>query len=85
MSRREQDRKIHMHEYDDNWKCSCGFRLVTELDQETWVVNVKACVTPDGERVSLGDSPRAEEGTAKQTRKRKSTAKLLPSINQSGF
>ena len=75
MSRREQDtRKIHMHQYDDNWQCRCGFRLITELDQETGIVNVKACVTPEGETLSLGDSQRATEGTTKQSRKRKPNA-----------
>jgi len=54
MSRRKRD--LHMHEYDENWKCQCGFRLVTEFDQKTKLLDVKGCVTAEGETVAFAKS-----------------------------
>jgi hypothetical protein len=42
-----------MHEYDDDWKCKCGFQLITDIDPETGRMNVKAYVTPNGRTVAL--------------------------------
>jgi len=42
-----------MHEYDDNWQCRCGFRLITDSQAGGAVVNIKAFVTPEGETVAL--------------------------------
>ena len=42
-----------MHEYDDDWKCKCGFRLITDIDPQTGRMNVKAYVTPNGKTVAL--------------------------------
>ena len=68
MTRRTPD--VHMHEYDDDWKCKCGFRLITHIDPQTGRMNVKAYVTPDGKTVALqehsGDSStrRRSKGSA---------------------
>ena len=53
MPKRDPDGKVHMHVYDDNWRCSCGFRLITDSDPKTAVVNIKAFVTPNGQTVAL--------------------------------
>jgi len=61
-----------MHEYDDNWKCACGFRLVTEANPNTTIVNIKAFVTPDGQTIQLRDSEKSEtEESTKPTKKKK--------------
>jgi hypothetical protein len=71
MPKRDQDGKVHMHEYDDNWKCRCGFRLITESDPATAVVNIKAFVTPDGETVALRDRVENQtDATAKPAKKK---------------
>jgi len=53
MAKREKEGKVHMHEYDDNWQCKCGFRLITDTQGGGAVVNIKAYVTPDGQKVAL--------------------------------
>jgi hypothetical protein len=72
MPKRDQNGKVHMHEYDDNWQCRCGFRLITESDPKTSVVNIKAFVTPDGQTVALrGSEENQTDATAKPARKKK--------------
>jgi hypothetical protein len=53
MAKREKEGKVHMHEYDDNWQCRCGFRLITDSQAGGAVVNIKAFVTADGQTVAL--------------------------------
>jgi hypothetical protein len=55
-----------MHEYDDNWRCKCGYRLIADYDQKTGRMNVKAYVTPEGETVPLGESSRRSEKPVRQ-------------------
>ena len=75
MPKRDPDGKVHMHEYDDNWKCRCGFRLITESDPKTAVVNIKAFVTPNGETMALRSNQENQtdqtDATAKQAKKKK--------------
>jgi len=65
MPKRDKEGKVHMHEYDDNWRCACGFRLVTESDSDTSIVNIKAFVTPDGKTMPLRETEKSQpvEGT----------------------
>ena len=49
---------VHMHEYDENWLCKCGCRLITEFDPQTRNLIVKACVTPEGETVLIDEKNR---------------------------
>jgi hypothetical protein len=73
MSKRDKEGKVHMHEYDENWKCSCGFRLIIDPKSEAAVVNIKAFVTPNGETVELRSGKESEtDATAKPSRKKKS-------------
>ena len=61
----------HMHEYDDEWKCKCGYRLVAELDAKTGRLNVKACVTPEGEKIPFGENAlwsEKQKGRAKRAK-----------------
>ena len=53
MAKRDKEGKVHMHEYDDNWQCKCGFRLITDTQGGGAVVNIKAFVTPEGQTVAL--------------------------------
>ena len=72
MPNRDPDGKVHMHEYDDNWKCRCGFRLITESDPKTAVVNIKAFVMPNGETMALrGNEENQTDTTTKQAKKKK--------------
>jgi hypothetical protein len=57
----------HMHDYDDNWKCKCGHRLVTDLDQKTGRLNVRACVTREGKIIPFGEN--VAEDTEKPVRR----------------
>jgi len=57
MPRRSSDE--HLHEYDDKWQCKCGFRLIMETDEKTGRMKVKACMTPDGKTIPMGE--KAEE------------------------
>jgi len=68
MPRRE--REPHMHEYDDNWQCKCGFRLITDLDSKGGWVQVKACVTSNGKITPLG----ADAGMTMKEKPRRVTA-----------
>jgi len=43
-----------MHEYDDNWQCKCGFRLITDLDSKSGWIQVKAFVSSNGKVRPLG-------------------------------
>lgn len=56
----------HMHEYDENWQCKCGYRLIANYDQKTGRMSVKAYVTPDGETVPLGETSRTSEKPTRQ-------------------
>ncbi len=61
-----------MHDYDDEWKCKCGYRLVAELDAKTGRLNVKACVTPEGEKIPFGENAlwsEKQKGHAKRTKR----------------
>ncbi len=49
---------VHMHEYDENWQCKCGCRLITEFDPQTRNLIVKAYVTPEGETVLIDEKNR---------------------------
>jgi hypothetical protein len=49
---------MHIHEYDGNWQCKCGFRLITEFDVESQRLIVKAYVTLEGKTVPLGEEDR---------------------------
>ena len=61
-----------MHEYDDDWKCRCGFRLITESDPKTAVVNIKAFVTPNGETMALRSTEENQTDTnVKEAKKKK--------------
>ncbi len=66
MSRRNRD--VHVHEYDENWRCRCGFRLITEFDEKTRVLNVRGYVTSEGETVTFSKSE--YENMPKRTTKR---------------
>jgi len=59
---------VHMHEYDENWRCKCGCRLITEFDPQTRNLIVKAYVTPEGETVLMGEKNR--EATRQKARSR---------------
>jgi hypothetical protein len=69
MAKRDREGKGHMHEYDDNWQCRCGFRLVTEPDSNSAIVKIKAFVTPEGQTVALreGEGNRTEDQAEDQT------------------
>ena len=69
MAKRDREGKGHMHEYDDNWQCSCGFRLITEPEPNTAIVKIKAFVTPEGQTVALseGESNQTEDQTEDET------------------
>ena len=58
----------HMHDYDDNWKCKCGYRLVADLDERTGRLNEKACITPEGETIPFGEGDEDAEKTPRNRR-----------------
>ena len=71
MPKRDKEGKVHMHVYDDNWKCACGFRLVTESGSDTSIVNIKAFVTPDGKTIPLREAEKSESEEDSKPGKRK--------------
>jgi len=64
MPRRSSDE--HLHEYDDQWQCKCGFRLIMEIDEKTGRMRVKACMTPDGKTISMGDKTEEKRSDSKR-------------------
>ena len=55
--------KEHLHEYNDDWKCKCGQKLVVEtLDGK---IRVKGFVAPDGKFVPISETRGAVEGERK--------------------
>jgi hypothetical protein len=46
--------KEHLHEYDENWKCKCGQRLV--VDVSNGEVKVKGFMTPGDKFVPLSEA-----------------------------
>jgi len=71
MPKREKEGKVHMHVYDDNWKCACGFRLVTESGSDNSIVNIKAFVTPEGETIPLREAGKIEGDEEPKSGKKK--------------
>jgi hypothetical protein len=46
--------KEHLHEYDDNWKCRCGQKLVVDIVEGN--IKIKGFMTPEGEFVQLSQA-----------------------------
>ena len=58
--------KEHLHEYDDNWKCKCGQKLVVDILEGK--ITIKGFMTPDGKFVPLSEAQGpAESKRAKGT------------------
>lgn len=57
--------KEHLHEYDDDWKCKCGQKLVVEiLDGK---LQIKGFKTPDGKFVPLSEAQGPAERKSNKT------------------
>jgi hypothetical protein len=67
MPRRTSDE--HLHEYDDNWQCKCGFRLIMDSEEKTGKMRVKAFITPDGKTIGVGDKSDEKKPQPKATRR----------------
>jgi len=61
--------KEHLHEYDDNWTCKCGQKLV--VDASDGKIRVKGFVTPDGKFTPMSEA----QGPAEEERKPTKTEK----------
>jgi hypothetical protein len=46
--------KEHLHEYDDNWKCKCGQKLVVDISEGR--ITIKGFMTPNGKFVPLSEA-----------------------------
>jgi hypothetical protein len=67
MPRRAADE--HLHQYDDKWQCKCGFRLIMEIDEKTGRMRVKACMTPDGKTLPMGDKTEEKKSTTRKAQR----------------
>jgi hypothetical protein len=57
-----------MHEYDDNWQCKCGYRLIADFDSKTGRMKLIAYVTPEGKTVPFGENLKENEKPKQPTK-----------------
>lgn len=62
----------HLHEYDDDWKCKCGQKLVVEISDGK--ITVKGFITPDGKFVPMSKAQGPVEEPTKTIEENKKKA-----------